>query len=140
MSRQWIAEKPALWDEGKERIVGNAAGGVFDRRFKSLKRGELVPGEWWRVEEQGEAVGYGWLDVVWGDAEILLATAPDRYGQGIGSFILTHLEQEARARGLNRLYNIVRPTHPERGKVTRWLEAHGFRASADGSLMREVPR
>jgi hypothetical protein len=35
---------------------------VFDRRFKQCRRGDLVPGTWWRVGGAGQIVGYGWLD------------------------------------------------------------------------------
>lgn len=135
---RWIRESPAIWDEGKERIVGAAPAGIFDRRYRELKKGTLVPGEWWRVEEGDPIVGYGWLDVVWGDAEILLATLPSVEGRGVGTFILEQLEKEARARGLNYLYNVVRPTHPRAREVSAWLEKRGFQASADGSLLREV--
>ena len=76
-----------------------------------------------------------------GDAEILLATAPDARGQGVGSFILDHLESEAHERGINYLYNTVRPTHPDRDRVSAWLRTHGFQANEDGSLFRAaVPR
>ena len=36
-----------------------------------------------------------------GDAEILVAVAPQAHGQGLGGFVLEHLEEEARARGLS---------------------------------------
>ena len=76
MTLRWIRETPAHWDANKARIVGGAPPGIFDTRYKTCKIGELVPGEWWRVEDDAAVVGYGWLDVVWGDAEILLATDP----------------------------------------------------------------
>ena len=135
---KWVAESPARWDENKRRIVGEAPAGVFDRRYRELADGDVLGGEWWRVEEDGEVVGYGWMDVVWGDAEVLLATAPGKEGRGIGRFILRELEREAGARGLNYLYNVVRPTHPDAKKVTAWLVKHGFKASEDGSLLRSV--
>lgn len=130
----WIKEGPTRWDEDKQRIVGDAPVGIFDRRYSELTKGDIVPGEWWRVEDGGKVVGYGWLDIVWGDAEILLATAPESQGKGVGSFILGQLEKEARRRGVNYLYNIVRPTHPRRDRVTAWLKERGFEASEDGSL------
>ena len=138
MERRWISESPAYWDEDKARVIGAAPAGVFDRRFRSCAIGELLPGQWWRAEEGGHVVGYGWLDVSWGDAEILLAAAPDARGRGVGSFILDHLESEARARGLNYLYNLVRPTHPDGDRVTAWLVKRGFRPADDGNLLRAV--
>ncbi len=138
MGFQWIKESNPVWDEGKQRIVGKAPAGISDRRYAELESDQLVPGGWWRAEEDGRVVGYGWLDVVWGDAEILLATNPAAQKDGVGSFILEHLEDEGRARGLNYLYNVVRPTHPNAKEVTSWLEKRGFKASEDGSLLRVV--
>ncbi|MGE0709321.1 MAG: GNAT family N-acetyltransferase [Planctomycetota bacterium] len=139
MSLSWIAEpKLPTWDEAKRRIVGEAPAGIFDARYKALGVGETVPGEWWRVERDGEVVGFGWLELVWGDAEILLATAPGARGAGVGGFALERLEEEAGRRGLNYLYNVVRPTHPDGEQVTAWLVKRGFTASEDGALRRRV--
>jgi N-acetylglutamate synthase-like GNAT family acetyltransferase len=140
MSLEWIADKPPRWDDDKARIVGGAPAGVFDVRFGKCKHGDMLPGEWWRVERDGGVVAYGWLDVVWGDAEILLATDPKSRGDGVGTFVLDNLEREARSKGLNYLYNIVRPTHPSREAVSAWLSKRGFEPSEDGSLMRAVAK
>ena len=94
--------------------------------------------DWWRVEEDGEVLGYGWMDCTWGDAEILLVVDPRHTGKGAGSFILDRLEKEAQAHGLNYVYNVVRPTHPDREGITRWLEARRFAESVDGLLKRQV--
>lgn len=136
MSLEWIHENPAYWDDDKRAIVGEAEEGVFAPG--SHRAGDVVPGEWWRVEDGGRTVGYGWMDVNWGDAEILLAVAKDARGRGVGTFILDRLEDEARARGLNYLYNAVRPEHPERERTTRWLEERRFRPAEDGVLRRSV--
>jgi ribosomal protein S18 acetylase RimI-like enzyme len=140
MTLRWIRESPSYWDAGKTRIVGGAPPGIFDTRYRACPEGQLVPAEWWHVEDAGRVVGYGWLDVVWGDAEILLATDPEAQHKGVGSFILTQLEAEARARGLSYLYNIVRPTHPRRAEVIAWLEKRGFHAAEDGRLLRDIGR
>jgi ribosomal protein S18 acetylase RimI-like enzyme len=138
---KWIQETTARWDSNKKRIIGDAPAGVFDRRYAELSEGDLVPGEWWRVEDDnGAVVGYGWLDIVWGDAEILLATDSKFRGRGVGTFILNSLENEVRTRGVNYLYNVVRTTHPERDRVTGWLKKRGFEASEDGSLRRSIPK
>lgn len=136
MALSWIAEPAPRWDRDKRRIVGETAPGIFDRRYRELEEGDVVPSSWWRVEEDGLVVGYGWLDVVWGDAEILLAVSREAQGRGVGSFILEKLEDEARKRGLRYLYNVVRPTHPEREEMSLWLRRRGFRTSDDGSLLR----
>lgn len=140
MALQWLEENPSYWDTEKLRLIGRAPPGVFDVRFQRCEPGELLPGTWWRVELDGKTVGYGWLDVIWGDAEILLATDPEVRGQGVGSFILEQLEAEAHKRGLNYLYNIVRPTHPNRDQVAGWLVGRGFEESDDGSLFRAIAR
>ena len=136
MGLTWTRENPPHWDEEKAAIVGGAPAGIFE--LPNYKPGDVLPGEWWRVEDEAGVAGYGWMDTVWGDAEILLAVAPTRQKQGVGSFILDHLEEEARARGLNHLYNSVRPTHPERERVTRFLESRRFKPSRDGVILRRV--
>ena len=101
MALKWIAENPPQWDEPKERLIGGAPEGIFD--IGAHKSGELIPGEWWRVEDDDGIAGYGWMDCTWGDAEVLLAVAPGRQRAGVGSFILDRLEQEAVGRGLHYL-------------------------------------
>jgi ribosomal protein S18 acetylase RimI-like enzyme len=140
MSLAWIHETTPRWDAHKARIVGGAEAGIFDSRYRALAVGDLVAGDWWRVEDEGAVVGYGWLDANWGDAEILLAVDGGCGRRGVGSFILAHLHEEARARGLNYLTNIVRPTHPRAAEITTWLKNRGFIASDDGRLLCAVVR
>jgi ribosomal protein S18 acetylase RimI-like enzyme len=136
MDLEWIDEHPPVWDAGKARVVGGAPPGVFD--LGDVQPGDPLPGEWWRVEDGGEAVAYGWIDTVWGDAEMLLAVDPSRQRTGVGSFVLDHLEREAAKRGLNYICNVVRPTHPDGERVTAWLCGRGFEPAADGLLRRRV--
>ena len=56
----------------------------------------------------------------------------------MGAFILDRLEAEAHACGVNYVFNTVTPTHPDRARVTAWLQAHGFAATEDGELSRRV--
>ncbi|HJK91687.1 MAG TPA: GNAT family N-acetyltransferase [Polyangiaceae bacterium LLY-WYZ-15_(1-7)] len=138
---RWVREdQPARWDGEKKRIVGGEAEGVFDDRYRECVEGDVIPGRWWRVERDGKVVGYGWMDVIWGDAEILLATAPDARGQGVGSFTLERLKDEAYQRGLRYLTNVVRPTHPEKDRIVAWLEKRGFASGSDGRHFRSVTR
>lgn len=137
MSLNWIAEGVARWDAHKARIVGGVEPGVFNLGAPAM--GELLPGEWWRVERDGQPVGYGWMDVTFGDGQILLCVAPEARGSGIGAYIIERLAAEARARGLARISNVVHPDHPHRARVTRWLERHGFtHARDDEQLVRSV--
>jgi N-acetylglutamate synthase-like GNAT family acetyltransferase len=139
MALNWVREDTPKWDAAKQAIVAAAPKGALD--LPARKPGDLAPGEWFRVEDEGKVVGYGWMDCTWGDAEITLAVDPASAKRGVGSFILDRLAHEAAARGLNYLYNTVRPTHPDRASVTRWLEGHGFTPSGeDGLLRRRVGR
>jgi GNAT superfamily N-acetyltransferase len=136
MALTWIREDTPRWNESKRAIVGGAAPGSLV--VPKLGVGDLAPGEWFRVEDDGTPVGYGWMDCTWGDAEITIAVDPDRRRSGVGAFIVGSLAKEAAARGVNYLYNAVPPTHPDRAGVTRWLESQGFKPSGDGLLKRGV--
>lgn len=138
MGLQWIQESPPYWDADKARIVGGAGAGIFEPSIVEHEKGSLLPDDWWRVESDGKVLGYGWMDITWGDAEILLAVDPAARGRGVGTFILERLEAEARERGLHYIYNVVRETHPLHDEVTQWLKARHFTTSEDGKLLRAV--
>ena len=140
MALEWVLESKATWDADKARIIGGAPQGAFDRRYKSLKQGDSLPGDWFRAVDGGKTVGFGWLEIEFGDAEVLLATDPKYEGKGVGTFVINKLESEAKKRGLNYVYNVVRPTHPQKDKVTAWLKKRGFTASEDGSLLRSAAK
>lgn len=67
-----------------------------------------------RPVRDGAVLGYGRLDIGWGgDAQILLAVEPTRQEEGVGSFVLARLEDEAAARGIDYVYNTIREhEHP----------------------------
>jgi ribosomal protein S18 acetylase RimI-like enzyme len=136
MSLVWIEERPPVWDADKQRIIGGAPAGVF--ALGPFDLGDPLAGDWWRVEDEGRVVAYGWMDTVWGDAEVLVAVDPTDQGRGVGAYVFDQLEREAAMRGLRYLHNVVRATHPDRDEVTAWLEQHGFKASSDGLLRRRV--
>ncbi|MCB9754874.1 MAG: GNAT family N-acetyltransferase [Myxococcales bacterium] len=138
----WIRESPAYWDKAKAQIIGASPPGTFGMdRLSKFGEGALIPGDWWRVERDGDVLAYGWMDTTWGDAEILLAVSPAHRNQGVGTYVLRRLEDEARGRGFNYLYNVVSPLHPNADGVTSWLEKRRFEISDDGSLRRSlVPR
>jgi len=138
MDWSWEREQQPRWDSDKRRIVGGAPQGIFDSRYAESQDGATLPGEWWRVERDGDVVGYGWLEQVWGDGEILLATDTQQQGHGIGTFIVEQLDKEAARRGLNYVCNIVRPTHPDSEAVVAWLSKRGFQSKGDGRLVRRT--
>jgi ribosomal protein S18 acetylase RimI-like enzyme len=132
----WVKDDDPRWDADRQRIFATVPEGVF--RAESRTPGERLTSDWWRVQDGDRVVGYGWLDDVWGDAEILIAVDGSARGTGAGSFALARLEEEAAARGLNYVFNVVRDTHPDRAAVTAWFLAHGFSGTEDGGLRKRV--
>jgi GNAT superfamily N-acetyltransferase len=137
MARAWIREPQARWDADKQRILGGA-GRVF--AVAASPPGAVLPGDWWRVEDGGRVVGYGWMDYSWGDAEVLLAVESEGQSRGVGTFILDRLDEEAAARGLNYLYNVIPTGHPDPAGLTRWLVRRGFVGGEDGDLFKRTVR
>lgn len=136
MALAWRREQGARWDADKQRIVGGSLAGLF--AISDSQPGTVLPGDWWRVEDDGQVIGYGWMDYSWGDAEILLAVAPSRHSHGVGTFILDRLDEEAAARGLNYLYNVIPKGHPEPDRLKRWLLQRGFAGPKDGDLFKRT--
>lgn len=134
---RWVRETPAHWDADKQRVLGDLAPELFG--FGSPDVGDVLADEWWRVEDADQVLGYGRLDDTWGDAEILVLVDPQRRRSGVGAFILARLEEEAAARHLNYIYNVVPDRHPDPEKVTGFLAAHGFTPNAVGELRKKVP-
>jgi N-acetylglutamate synthase-like GNAT family acetyltransferase len=132
----WAKDEDPHWDEDRQRVFATVPDGVFRADLGSP--GERLSSDWWTVRDDDRVVGYGWLDDVWGDAEILLAVEAGARGTGAGAFALARLEEEAAARGLNYVVNVVRSTHPDREAVTGWFLAHGFTGTDDGRLRKRV--
>jgi GNAT superfamily N-acetyltransferase len=134
----WSHEPNPTWDADKQRVIGSAPPGALDLSYVD---GAALPGDWWAARTtEGAVVGYGWLDATWGgDAEILLAVDASAQRQGVGSFVIERLEDEAAHRGLNYVYNTVRDTHPQRDDLHDWLAVRGYRGSnADTTLRKRV--
>ncbi|MEZ5285778.1 MAG: GNAT family N-acetyltransferase [Vicinamibacterales bacterium] len=136
MALSWHRESLPQWDADKQRIVGGAPAGVFT--VADSAPGAALPGDWWRVEDGGTVVGYGWMDYSWGDAEVLLAVDASRQHAGVGTFVLDRLEEEAASRGLNYLYNVIPATHPDKDALRRWLLRRGFVGSVEGDLFKRT--
>jgi N-acetylglutamate synthase-like GNAT family acetyltransferase len=125
----------ALWDADKQRIIGGASG-VF--AVAASAPGTVLPGDWWRVEDDRRIVGYGWMDYSWGDAEVLLAVDAASQSHGVGTFILDRLDEEAAERGLNYLYNVIPAQHPDQSGLKRWLLQRGFAGAKEGDLFKRT--
>jgi len=139
MPLDWTPDTSPMWDADKRRVLGAAPAGSLPDY--DMADGTAAPGDWYRVERNGEVVGFGWMDTVWGDAEVLLAVDPAHHGHGVGTFILEHLEAEAAKRGLGRIYNTVTEAHPQRQQVMAWLGKRGFTSrGAREHLERQVRR
>ncbi|MEP7090996.1 MAG: GNAT family N-acetyltransferase [Nocardioidaceae bacterium] len=135
MALTWTHEASPTWDADKRRVVGSAPRGVFDLAYAD---GAALPGDWWSCTSEGTVLGYGWLDATWGgDAEILLAVSADAQQHGVGSFVISHLEDEAASRGLNYVYNTVRDTHPDRDDLHDWLAVRGYRGGTSETTLRK---
>ncbi len=138
MELTWVKDTRPVWDADKQRVIGSAPPGALDLHHAP---GAELPGDWWAAQDpKGRAVGFGWLDSTWGgDAEILLAVDSASQHQGVGTFILEHIEREAARQGVNYVYNTVRSSHPDRDSVHDWLAARGYRgASSDTALRKRV--
>ena len=131
MTLTWTKENSPRWDADKQRVFGPAELAAVG--LAEPAPGEPVADEWWRVTDGGRVAGYGWLDTEWGDARITFMVAPGQRGRGAGAFILERLEDEAAARGLNYIYNVVPDTHPDGPWIRNWLSTHGFHEASRGS-------
>ena len=136
--REWLRETPAQWDAAKAGVLGALSPDLFG--LGAPADGDALADEWWRVEQDGEVLGYGRLDDMWGDAEILMLVAAERQDSGVGTFILEQLQREATSRHVNYIYNVVPRRHPDPEKITGWLIARGFEPSDVGELRKRVPR
>ena len=56
----------------------------------------------------------------------------------MGGFILERLEDEAAARGMRLIYNVVPGTHPDGAWIRNWLSTHGFHEASRGQLRRQA--
>ena len=138
MSATWTQESPPSWDATKGNILDAIPQGSVS--LDDFEDGQLLPGDWFRVEQDGKVIGYGWLDTSWGDAEINLMVDPAHQRAGTGTFILDHLADEAGRRGINYLFNSIPPGHPDPHGLGKWLAARGFAPSEDGKLLRRAVR
>jgi GNAT superfamily N-acetyltransferase len=135
----WQHEQGPVWDADKARVLGGSPPALFPA-LRTLPVGAPLAGSWGHVLRDGRVVAYGWMDITWGDAEVLLAVDDSARTQGVGSFVLDRLEEEAKAAGLRYLYNVVPPGHPHPDALTSWLLRRGFVRAGEGGLLRRQVR
>lgn len=140
MDFRWIREQDPRWDEHKRAAFG--AEGFGARAFGPPKPGDALGDQWWQVLDgdgaEERVVGFGRLDSMWGDAEILVGVLPEHRRRGLGGWILRQLEREASAEGLNYLYNRVDPAQPDAEGVSAWLAASGFAEGIEGEWRKRI--
>ena len=110
---------------------------MFD--ISRYQPGDLLPGDWWRVESDREIAGYGWLDYNWGR----WGNPPGQWRRRISGTALAGSSsicsrRKAQARGVYYIHNVVPAAHPDKAGLYRWLAAHGFADNGEGRLMRAV--
>ena len=133
----WTAEPTPVWDADKAAAFSPAGPGLHG--LGSPSEGDALGDAWWRIgTADGEVAGFGRLDDTWGDAEVLVAVVPAFRGHGVGSWAMNRLAEEAAARSLKYVYNVVPVKHPDREGVQAWLAAQGFDARDTGELRRRV--
>ncbi len=120
----WVHEPDARWDEDKRRIFSAIDELIF--AWPDSPEGSALAGSWWRLELDGAAVGYGWMSLVWGEAEIQGVIDPIARTLGLGEEMLHQLILEAGDRGATRVFTTLREEHPRRERVAQWLASRGF--------------
>lgn len=137
MSLTWNREQVPYWNADKQRIVGGQPDGVFPQ-LATMAEGDVVPGSWWRAEDDGAVVAYGWMDPTWGFAPVLVAVDPQRQGNEVGAWVMEQLAAEAKKEGLAYIFNVIPAEHPDKERLRRWLVAQGFEGSElDETMLRK---
>ncbi|GEM_PF-5388488 len=126
----WIKEDKAIWNENKARIIGSNIGSFF---LDFPVQSDILPGEWFNLtDENGEIVGYGWINVSEGDAEISVAIDGKYQGRGYGSQIIDNLYREVESLGFEEIIVVVRQENPNASDVVKWAYKNGYVAEWPG--------
>lgn len=134
----WRPEpQPVPYDDDKKAFFSALQDGVV----RLNPAGNYLPGTWWRLTAGDTTLGYGWMDVTWGDAQIMLAVSPEARRGGHGKTILDHLEHEAHEAGLAYMFNTIPGDHPDPEGVRVFLTGNGFEPSGlDSDMLRKRVR
>ena len=135
-SLTWVKDDDPRWDADRERVFATVGPGVFPGRAASRGSGCPVTGGGSRTTAGSSATAGSTTSGA--TRRSCSRSRRAARGTGAGAFALARLEEEAAARGLNYVVNVVRDTHPDRDAVTAWFLAHGFTGTDDGRLRKQV--
>ena len=135
---RWVKDDDPRWDADRERVFATVPDGVF-RPSCPAAAASGCPATGGGSEAGRRVVGYGWLDDVWGDAEILLAVEDGARGTGAGAFALARLE-DGGGRARTELRGQRGPRHPSRPRRSHRAGSwrRGFAGTDDGRLRKQV--
>lgn len=120
----WIKEEEPVWDSDKEDIIDCAPQGSFNMGPKS---NGTISGDWWKLVENKRVIGYGWISMISGDAELLIAVRKSEQHKGYGNIILENLEMEASKLKHNKVVAIIQSENINAVNIIYWLDRKGFR-------------
>ncbi|MBM7805256.1 hypothetical protein JOD57_001093 [Geodermatophilus bullaregiensis] len=115
----WAEDPDPRWDAHREALFATVPDELFPAGLRVP--GRRLPGAWWDVTDGGAVVASCWLHEVAGRAVALLAVASAGAATGAAGFGTVRLGEAARERGLDRVSDVRRRTHPGRTAVTVWL-------------------
>ena len=125
-----------VWDADKQRIIGGAPEGAFVLPFRRRRAaGRVVVGP--RRRRRRSSATAASTSAGAATPRSCSPSTRSARSEGVGTFVLGSLEDEALRRGLNYVYNTVRE-HSERDLVHDWLVVRGFRGAVDGDLRKRV--
>lgn len=125
MPVQLEREENAVWDEPKASLFGRPH--LSERfAFGEIRPSDPLPPEqtWFKIKEDGEFRGYGWLIVNGDETEIEICVDEPR--KGVGTAALSLLEEAASDAGASTLCAVIRPSNSEAEWMVPWLESHGY--------------
>lgn len=126
----WIKEEKPLWDRNKIKIIGSNIGCFV---ISDIQEGDKLEGKWFKLTDKyGQIVGYGWIDIIGGEAEISVAVDKKYKGNGYGTQIINNLYTEIKKLGFDEVIAVVREENSNAEDVIRWVYKNGYIAEWPG--------
>lgn len=116
-------EENVIWDDDKERIIGN-----LTNSFNLDGNRESVTGEWWNLKNDfGIIIGYGWIVIYENEVEISLVVSEEYRGKGLSKKILNYLEEQILLNDLPKnVVAIINETNEYKYTVAKLLTNNGY--------------